>query len=373
VVPEGRVAMVKPLGVVLIAVSALNALQAFTFPATAGQRSILPSSVCFILDGQVHRLSRNGETLNRVTEEASPVESFDVSPVTGDIVFVAGNSLVLLEADGERRVLVEGEPLPPAGSGAAPFNDVLRITGRIASPRWSPDGATVAFIHNGLASVDPADGVVTVLHPNGDPLSSGECRVISGVDSWSPDGTLVLVTCYDYPLESVYSVSTALKEVGGSLTVLREGVGNSAWSTDGQSLFIGFPSVGGQSSFCRLDAPEWRCTMIGEEVPARSYYFYGYPGVAQDGSVYIFIAGGPDPMTTDGVYSLYRVDSRGEGPVILRLDSYTLREALWAGNGSGVLLVDGGGALVWVPANEGAASLLPVSGASGLRWDPRGR
>ncbi len=360
-------------GVALMVVSSLHAFQAYSFPAPDAGRSILPSAVCFLLDGQVHRLSRNGETLNRVTEEAFPVESFDVSPSTGDIVFVAGNSLLLLEADGERRVLVEGEPLPPAGSGAAPFNDTSRINGRIASPRWSPDGSTIAFIHNGLSSVNPADGAITVLHPNGDPLSSGECRVISGVDSWSPDGGLILVTCYDYPMESVYSISTALKEVGGSLTVLREGFGNSAWSADGQSLFIGFPTVGGQPSFCRLDAPEWRCNMIGEEVPARSYFFYGYPGVAQDGSVYVFIAGGADPMTTDGVYSLYRVNSRGEGAVILRLDSYTLREALWAGNGSGVLLVKGDGALVWVPANEGSASLLPINGASGLRWDPRGR
>jgi len=78
-------------------------------------------------------------------------------------------------------------------------------------------------------------------------------------------------------------------------------------------------------------------------------------------------------MTTDGVHSLYRVDSRGQGAAIVRLDSYTLREALWAGNGSGVLLVKGDGGLVWVPSNEGAASLLPVNGASDLRWDPRGR
>lgn len=360
-------------GVVLVAVSILHAFQAFSFPAPDAGRSILPSAVCFLLDGQVHRLSRNGETLNRVTEEASPVESFDVSSSTGDIVFVTGNSLVLLEAGGERRVLVEGEPLPLPGSGTAPFNDTSRISGRIASPRWSPDGTTIAFIHNGLMAVNPADEAVTVLHPNGDPHSSGECRVINGVDSWSPDGGLVLVTCYDYPLESVYSISMAIKELENNLIVLPEGVGNSAWSADGQSLFIGYPAVGGQQSFCRLDAPEWSCTMIGEEVPARSYYFYGYPCVAEDGSVFVFIAGGADPMTTDGICSLYRVDSRGEGATIVRLDSYTLREALWASNGTGVLLLKDDGGLVWVPANENAASLLPVSGASSLRWDPRGR
>ena len=360
-------------GVTVLLVSALHAQQVFSFPAPDAGRSILPSAVCFILDGQVHRLSRNGETLNRLTAEAFPVESFDVSPSTGDIVFVTGNSLVLLETDGERRVLVEGEPLPPAGGGVAPFNDTARITGGIASPRWSPDGSTVAFIHNGLMTLNPVDSAVTVVHPNGDPFSSDECRVISRVDSWSPDGAMLLITCYDYPLESVYGVSTALKELGGSLTVLTEGVGTPAWSADGQSLFIGFPAVGGQQSFWRIDAPDWISTMIGEEVPARSYFFYGYPGVAQDGSIFVFIAGGADPMTTDGVYSLYRVDSRGQGANIVRLDSYTLREALWTGNGSGVLLVNGDGGLVWVPANESAASLLPVNGASLLRWDPRGR
>jgi len=374
-VPEtgGSIMKGKLFGVMLISVSTLQALQAFSFPAPDAGRRILPSAVCFIMDGQVHRLARNGETLVRVTEEVFPVESFDVSSATGDIVFVAGNSLVLLEADGERRVLVEGEPLPPAGSGVAPFNDAARISGRITSPRWSPDGSTIAFVQNGLMSVDPVDGAVTVLHPNGDPFAAGECRVISSVDSWSPDGTLILVTCYDYPLESVYGVSTALKTIDGSLSVLLEGVGNPAWNSDGKSLFIGFPTVGGQQSFCRLEAPEWRCALIGEEVPARSYFFYGYPGVAEDGSVYVFIAGGADPMTTDGIFSLYRVDSSGEGANIARLDSYTLREALWAGNASGVLLVRGDGGLVWVPANEGAASLLPVNGASALRWDPMGR
>lgn len=360
-------------GVTLVLVTSLQAFQAFSFPAPAAGRSILPSAACFILDGQVHRLARNGETLTRVSGEEHPVEYFDVSPATGDIVLVAGNSLILLESGGERRVLVEGEPLPPAGSGVASFNDAARITGAISSPRWSPDGSTIAFVRNGLMMADPADGEVAALHPNGDPMSPGACRVISGVDSWSPDGGPVLVTCYDYPLESVHAVSTAFAELDGSLTILVDGRGNSAWSKDGQSLFMAFPGTGGRQSFCRLESPDWSCTMIGEEVPARSYFFYAYPHAASDGSILVFIAGGADAMTTDGVYSLYRTDSGGEGAALVRLDSYTLREALWAFDGSGVLLVKGDGGLVWVPSNEGSASLLPVSGASALRWDPLGR
>lgn len=362
-----------PFGVTLVFVTSLQAFQAFSFPAPAAGRNILPSAACFILDGQVHRLARNGETLTRVSGETLPVESFDVSPATGDIVLVAGNSLVLLETGGERRVLVEGGQLPPAGSGVAPFNDTSRIAGAVASPRWSPDGSTIAFVWNGLMSVDPVAGGITPLHPNGDPLSQGECLVVHSVESWSPDGGTVLATCYDYPLESVHAMSSALLEPDGSLTVIAGGPGNPAWSADGQLLFLAFPGIGGQQSFCRLEAPEWRCTMIGEEVPARSYFFYGYPYAARDGSVFVFIAGGADAMTTDGIHSLYRVEPGGGGAAIVRLDSYTLREALWADDGSGVLIVKGDGGLVWVPSNEGSASLLPVSGASCLRWDPRGR
>ena len=77
-----------PFGVTLVFVTSLQAFQAFSFPAPAAGRSILPSAACFILDGQVHRLARNGETLTRVSGETLPVESFDVSPATGDIVLV---------------------------------------------------------------------------------------------------------------------------------------------------------------------------------------------------------------------------------------------------------------------------------------------
>ena len=368
--------MIKPLGVVLMAVSALNAFQAFTFPAPAGQRNILPSSVCFVMDGQIHRLSRNGESLERLTGETLPIEDFDVSPVNGDIAFVSGNALVLLDGDGVRRVLVEGAVLPSAGSGVAPHNDTARITGRIASPRWSPDGASIAFVHNGLMMVNPSDSSVTVLHPNGDPLASGGsggCRIISGVDSWSPDGVRLLVTCYDYPLESIYGVSMALKEMGGSLTILQEGIGTPGWKSDGQVLYIAYPRSGGRQSFCRLDAPEWSCTQIGEEVPSRSYYFYGYPNVAPDGSVQVLIASGADPMASDGSFTLYRVNAGGEGAAIIRIDSYTLSEALWSRTGNGLLIESSDGRLFWVPAGESAAVLLPVTGASLLRWDAAGR
>lgn len=359
-------------GVVFMAVSAVQAFQAFSFPSPGIRRSILPSSVCFLSEGQVHRLSHDGETLERVTDEPEPVESFDVSPVSGALVFISKNSLVLLSKNGERRVLIEGSELPPAGTGAEPYNSSSRIIGRIASPRWSPDGSSIAFIRNGLFLFDPVTGDITGLHPNDTPSSTDETGslVIHGIDSWSPDGGMILLSCYEYPLASVFSLFMGLCDTAGNLVFLQEGVGTSGWSRDGSTLFIGYPSVGGMESLCRLHAPEWQCSMIGEEVPARTYFFYQAPHVSPDGYVSVFIAGGPDPMASDGSFSLYRVNSRGEGAAILRLDSYTLREALWSPDGSGVLLTDGDGKLFWIPGGEGPASLLPVNGAEMLRWSP---
>lgn len=357
------------LVLILAGFSGVQAFQVLPSPGTA-RRNILPSPVCFLLQGQVHRLAGDGETLERITDEEEPVASFDVSPASGELAYVSGNSLIHLSRNGQRRVLLQGGALPSTGTGTVFFNDREVITGRIASPRWSPDGSSIAFIRDGLLLFDPVTGDVTALHLNDTPSSTDEngSLVLHGIDSWSPDGGRILVSCYEYPLASVFSLFMGLCDTAGNLVFLQEGVGTSGWSRDGSTLFIGYPSIGGATSLCRLEPPEWQSVLIGQEVPARNYYFYQAPSVTPDGSVNVFIAGGSDPMDSDGFFSLYRVNSRGEGAELLRLDSYTLREVLWAADGSGALLTDGEGKLYWVPAGDGRASLLPVTGAEMLRW-----
>lgn len=65
------------------------------------------------------------------------------------------------------------------------------------SPRWSPDGATIAFLRKGPADDDKPQ--VALL-----PMSGGEAEVITEVENgvssiaWSPDGTRLAITIADY-------------------------------------------------------------------------------------------------------------------------------------------------------------------------------
>jgi hypothetical protein len=47
----------------------------------------LPAPVYFLREGQVWRLARDGKTQQQITREAAAVESFDVSPVDGALVY----------------------------------------------------------------------------------------------------------------------------------------------------------------------------------------------------------------------------------------------------------------------------------------------
>jgi len=84
----------------------------------------LPAPVYFLREGQVFRLSRDGETQQQITREAVAVESFDVSPVDGALVYVAGNALIhqaALWADDSRGVLV----VTASASGEIPADTLL--------------------------------------------------------------------------------------------------------------------------------------------------------------------------------------------------------------------------------------------------------
>jgi len=82
----------------------------------------------------------------------------------------------------------------------------------------------------------------------------------------------------------------------------------------------------------------------------------------------VFVSMGQDPVSSQGWYTLYRVDHRGFGMTALREERFTVSDALWAPSGIGVLLVDDQQRLSWIPAGDGRIRNLPVSGASMLRW-----
>jgi hypothetical protein len=52
---------------------------------------------------QIWCLARDGKTQQQITREAAAVESFDVSPVDGALVYVPHNTLIHTDALGEYR------------------------------------------------------------------------------------------------------------------------------------------------------------------------------------------------------------------------------------------------------------------------------
>jgi len=335
----------------------------------------LPMPVYFLQNGQVCCLTGYGINVTRISEEASPVESFDVSSETGEIILVAGNSLILMDNHGGRRLLLEGEELPAVEDDIEACNDQMRITERIATPRWSPDGGSIAFIRNGLMVIDPVDCSIDELHPNGQlppPGENWDCTVLNSVESWSPDGARILVTAYSYPAENPGCIFPAVKDVSGIgyLYCQQKGSYSHTWGSDGMELYLANPGTGGQESLNRLTPPDWQGTMIGESVPGRSYWFYSFPHVAADGDVMAFVAFGQNPVSPQSGSTLYRINRWGAGMTALRSEEFTVSEALWAADGSGVLILDDENGLRWVPAGDGSILTFAVSGLEMLRWGP---
>ncbi len=340
----------------------------------------LPAPVYFLREGQIWYLARDGKTQQQITREAAAVESFDVSPVDGALVYVTHNTLIHTDALGEyRQVLLSGPALPPVEDELAGLNARDHIIGKIGTPTWSPDGERIAYVQNGLNVMAVSSGEVQTVHPNGFIPEQGEATerlVIASVISWSPDGQHLLVVFYSYPLHSVYNQKVAVKTLSGYLSTVGEWVSCTfAWQGDSQVFYLGNPSYGGSEALSRCTVAEGQCTFIGQDVPARTAYFYAYPHVASQNEVYVFMATSADRGEAPDAFGLYKVGSDGGGTTALRTDEHAIQAALWARDGRGVLIVTGSASgemaadtLVWLPVDGGPAITLPVTGSQMLRW-----
>jgi Tol biopolymer transport system component len=335
----------------------------------------LPADLYYLQNGQIWRLSADAQTQHQITHENSPIDTFDISPTSGMLVYITDNTLVITDADGnERQDLRAGAPLTPIPDELARFNDPAHITTAMRAPRWSPDGNQIAFIENGVQVFDLNNKQAQLIWSQ--TINASEPKLFESLQSWSPDGKYLLVTQYPYPLANLSQRSLGVLQIGGQLYAIGASAQVTfAWDPDVTHLYLANALVGSDKSLMRCDLQDMRCTLIAEFEPARWYYYYDHPFITADDRLLVFMGSSNDFSQPPQTFNLISTRLDGYERNKLRNDGYLLESALWSPRGDGILIIlaeDAGnisaGSLVWLGITNLPAQVLPITGASNLRW-----
>ena len=397
---------VLPLAILLGSMLACTAGPGATLPPptptavpAAVHANVLPAPLYYLgANCQIWRLEPDGVTRNQVTHETAPVNDFDVSLVNGALVYAVSNDLVRADADGANRtVVVAGPPLPP-DSEFSSLNQGVYLQARVSSPRWSPDGAHIAFIQNGVNWVSVAGGKPEPLLANPEVPGSyetplpGEKWISDEVIAWSPDGTRMLVRGYDFPIMGGEDFRMAVLSVVDHSLVRFDNFyaqNDFAWSADGEFVYVAGQYEGiGRPGLWRVKASTGQSTELLPGQVGKNHTLVTAPYQPKGDRLYFFMTQRFLDLNKDtqlaiprGQYPLgmYRSGLDGDNErTTLRGDAHTAGVALWAWDGSGAVVMEmaDGNPLVpqsftWLPADgESAVELaIPVPGCSWvLRW-----
>jgi len=305
---------------------------------------VLPFSLYFLSNMgdwgsyQVWRLEKDGVTQTQLTAEADSVTDFDVSPVDGRVAYIFNNQIFLVNPDGSGKdLLVDG------GEGDEEDLDYIS-TRRISGVRWSPGGARLAFGRNGINYYDVASGTVGLILPNNlEPLEGvfPYPQALYSPHTWSPDGSRLLVEIDFYE--------------GSTLGVMDGATGGVAkfdgfiaccypyWAPDSRSVLVGSHWIG------ITPAGLWRYNALtGEKLelipsvsPDETLNFVGWPMERPDAILQYFFTNTVAPPIGTPPLTLVRSANDGVSErVQIRQESWEPHEALWAPDGSLVVLVE---------------------------------
>jgi Tol biopolymer transport system component len=345
--------------------------------------NVLPFSLYFLSNMgdwgtyQVWRLEKDGVTQTQVTAEAVSITDFDVSPVDGRVAYIVNNQIFVVNPDGS------GSTLLVDGGEVDEQDPDYHFTRRISGVRWSPDGARLAFGRNGINYYDLAAGTTALILPNNlEPLEGiyPYPQALYSPHTWSPDGSRLLVEIgfYEGSTLGVMDAATgAVARFEGYVACCYP-----YWAPDNRSVLVGSHWMG------VTPAGLWRYNALtGEKLelipsvsPDETLNFIGWPMERPDGVLQYFFTNTAAPPS--GTPPLTLVQSANDGVserVQIRQESWDPHEALWAPDGSLVVLVEPyvqeaasplDGTIILIDAlTDEPVRPLVVSGYR-LRWGP---
>jgi len=348
----------------------------FASPSTP---NLLPRPLYFLNNGnpggllQIFRLERDGKTIHQITFEPAAVDTYDVSPADGSIVFISNNQMLWVDANGAgRRVLVDGGPVT---------SDNI-LTNSVGNPRWSPDGRTIAFAHGGLNFYALDTGAINQVLVNDFDTSAGflQVRAIYSPVAYSPDGNklLINISYSESGTMGIYylgnNTMAKLNRPDGGMFCC-----NTSWTPDSGGVYGASPTTGMIDSgllYANASTGEVSILLPGG-APDGTFNFADAPMVGPDAQLYFFFNNLKE-IPTSGRTPLYMVRSASDGVTgrtQLRPDEFKdANEILWAPDASFAVIAyapiqdvyEGGVPYIEYP--DGRSILLSPDFAFQMKW-----
>ncbi len=350
---------------------------------------LLPHSLYFLNDmgsgnSQVWELSPDGASLTQITFENYPVSDFAVSSLDGSIVFISQNRLYYARAANRNRALLL--------NGAQEESAVNVASQYITSPRWSPDGKSLAFGYGGINIFMPGNGKITRLIENGlletSPGSGVFVQAEYAPYAWSLDNQRLMIAI---TLKGTGSTLAVFSPANGSMIRLHMVSASSSpdlvccqasWSNDNKSLFVAnyYVNLDQSSGLWRYDpATGAGVALIPTTEKDGTYNYAGWPIQLNNGRLLYWFANSPERVDREMPMKL--VSSAADelfNREVVRTDAILPDEVLWSEPARLALIVQSapgsaarktGGPVILVPWSGDPAQPL-LADAYRLQWGP---